>query len=267
MRKFSDPAGAAILQQHFWDSQTELFPLLKKLGFDAVFTGFESLEETEAFASAAKKSGLLYESLHAPWKNINEIWRGGETADQVLRKICDAIYAAGKCSVPFVVAHLSSGDDAPVVSDVGKQYLEKMVDCAIQNKVVLCFENQRKIANIALAFEMFDKCNNVGFCWDIGHEACLSGGWEYMELFGDKLAYTHIHDNFSVHNGDLHRIPFDGNIDFRKKMEHLKKRGFKGSLNLEVRPGSDREFYGDISAKEYYKKAYEAASRLREYLK
>jgi len=126
--------------------------------------------------------------------------------------------------------------------------------------VSIAFENQRKLANLALMFEYYE---DALFCWDVGHEACFAGGREYMPLFGDKLAALHIHDNTCEFNHDFHMLPYDGKINFDKVARAIAESGYTGSLMLEVgRWGSPR--YDGLSAEEYYNRAGIAAKRLRD---
>ena len=84
-----------------------------------------------------------------------------------------------------------------------------------------------------------------------------------MPLFGDRLSFTHIHDNLSEYNSDLHMIPFDGKIDFRYVADQIRTSGFQGTLSLEVIP-TESDFYRGVSPQEYYARAFQAACRLRE---
>jgi len=132
----------------------------------------------------------------------------------------------------------------------------------VQRGVTLGFENQRKLANLAFVFELYENVPQVGFCWDIGHETCFAGGREYMPLFGNRLVYTHIHDNLCQKDGDLHMIPFDGAIDFGRRVELLRRFNYQGSLTLELHPGKCGK-YNSLSHQEYFARAYAAAARLR----
>ena len=124
---------------------------------------------------------------------------------------------------------------------------------------MIAFENQRKLANIAWAFEAFTT-ETVKFCWDCGHEFCFTPGRHYMPLFGDRLICTHIHDNTAVFNDDSHFLPFDGACDFVYVADTLRNSDYTGSLMLEV---GNPSRYGELSPQEFLKKAWDAAVRLR----
>ena len=119
------------------------------------------------------------------------------------------------------------------------------------------------LVNIGWAFEEFKNAENVVFCWDCGHEACFTGGRQYMPLFGERLICTHIHDNDGVFNHDQHRLPFDGGgVNYDRFAEHIRNSSFDGALMLEVDGNS--EFYADITCEEFLRRAAERIKRLRE---
>ncbi len=243
----------------------ECFALFALLGFDSVFTEFigeAPLANTQVYAEQAAKNGLFYEALHAPFHHINDMWKQGENGEIMLRELCDCIDACEKFGIPKAIVHLSSGVNAPFVNDVGHARFDALIDHAVKKNITVAFENQRKLANIAFAFEIYKDIENVGFCWDTGHEACFAQGMEFMPLFGKKLVFTHIHDNFSQPGGDLHMIPFDGSIDFEKCARHIKNSGYDGTLSLEIFPTISGK-YTDISSRQYYEKAFDSIKKFR----
>jgi sugar phosphate isomerase/epimerase len=245
-------------------SHKEAFSLFKELGFDNIFSSSkEDGEDICAVSENARNAGLFYECIHASWKGINHIWEKGYDGDETEKMLLGAVEDCRRYSVPTVVMHLSSGENAPCVSDEGRARFDRIVDKAISGGVKIAFENQRKLANLAFVMELYADVENVGFCWDVGHEQCFARGREYMPLFSDKLCFTHIHDNLCEYNGDLHRLPFDGKIDFERVAGHIAKSGYKGTLTLEVMP-ADKSIYKDIDPVIYYEKAYMAISKIRQ---
>ena len=238
--------------------------LYRDIGFDAMFTCYYGdTAAMKPFAEACAKHGLWYECIHAPFGHMNDIWLPGERGDAMLRELTDCVKTCGELGVPKAVIHLSSGDHPPCVNDLGHARYDRLVETAVKSGVTLAFENQRKLANLAFVFELYEDVPQVRFCWDLGHEACFAYGREFMPLFGDKLVYTHIHDNLQVHDGDLHMLPFDGSIDFARRAYHLREHNYQGTLTLECLPDhSDR--YPDVTPEEFYRRAYQAVSRFRD---
>ena len=188
------------------------------------------------------------------------MWSDGDDGNETEKRLVSAIDECKEYSVPICVLHLSSGEKAPCVNETGKARLDRIVERAVKNGVTLAFENQRKLANIAFVFELYEDVPNVRFCWDVGPEGCFTPGREYMPIFGNKLCYTHIHDNLCEYNGDLHRIPFDGKTDYERVARHIANSGYGGTLTLEVLPNDD--IYKNVSAYDFYERAYGAIFRI-----
>lgn len=240
-------------------TRDEQIALMKKNGFEATFMG-SKVTELEDCVVPLRQAGIDVETLHAPYDKINDMWLEGEAGDLMLGRLIQCVENAHRYQVPTVIIHMSSGNTPPIISDIGNLRFRKLVEAARKNKVTLAFENQRKIANLAIMFEYYD---DARFCWDIGHEACFTPGRKYMPLFGDKLVALHIHDNTCEENKDYHMLPFDGKIDFDNAAQFIAESGFEGTVMLEVgRWGSN--FYDDMSAEEYYARAAAAAGRLRD---
>lgn len=243
---------------------------LRQLGFDCVFTGYPNAEKITGLADVFAGAGLIFESIHAPFDGINSIWLPGEDGEIMLGRMLDCLDTCKKCGVPVMVVHLSSGENAPCITDLGHSRWDRLVDAAVGSGVSIAFENQRKLANIAFVMELYRDVPEVGFCWDCGHEKCFTPGIEYMPLFGKRLIYTHIHDNFGVgevtaeekHGGDIHYMPFDGNTDFTRFASLIKEFDYKGSLTLELRSAEKPPYSEKYTVREFYARAYEAVSKL-----
>lgn len=244
-------------------SREEYIKKVKELGFDTVFTGTaKTLEAQESVANAIASRGLIYETIHAPFGHINDMWLDCEGGEKMIDELLFSVDACVVAGAPILVVHLSSKEDAPSVTDIGRARYERLVEYAAKKGVIIAFENQRKLGNIGWAFDNFEKCDNVGFCWDCGHEHCFTIGREYMPLFGKKLVCTHIHDNMCEYNGDLHMIPFDGRIDYTRIAEHIKRYKYTGPLTLEVFANSSDHYVG-VTPDEYLQRAADAIKKLR----
>ena len=240
-------------------SVSEEIALLKENGFTHFFPDSHNENLAEIMA-ATKAAGIICDTFHAPFRGINAMWSGGEDGERMYSRLTEAVDRCALYGVPVAIVHLSSGDNAPNINDTGINRFISLVDYATSKGVKIAFENQRKLGNIAYAFE---KCPNAVFCWDVGHEACFAYNREFMPIFGERLAALHIHDNFGVHEQDLHMLPFDASIDFRKAAKHIANSNFCGTVMLEVFAAASGR-YTDITPAEYYKRAAQAARRISE---
>lgn len=238
---------------------------LASSGFNAVFTVGNDDKFVSHIAKLCSDNKLSYDTLHAPWDRINDLWYepsdGGKFVLDEFKRSVDIAHENG---IPVIIAHVSSKEDAPTVTDIGLKRFDEFVNYAANRNVKIAVENQRKLGNIATILEIYGKDTNVGFCWDVGHEKCFAYGKEYMPLFGDRCIATHIHDNNGVYNGDDHLLPFDGSIDYRRTADLYKEYDFRGTLMLEVeQPVEGRELYRNLSLEQYVAKAYAAVNRIR----
>ena len=229
------------------------------LGFGTIFSGVLDPSQQASVAELCARYGLEYETLHAPFGHINDIWldkEEGQTMLDELRHCVDHCVLAG---APIAVVHLSAGMNPPSITDIGRKRFTLLVEYAEKKAIKIAFENQRKLANIAWAFEAFPT-DTAGFCWDCGHEFCFTPGRHYMPLFGDRLICTHIHDNTAVFNEDSHFLPFDGVCDFSYVANAVRESGYSGSLMLEV---GNKTRYGHLEPHAFLEKAVRVITKLR----
>ncbi len=244
-------------------SDEDYVKTVAELGFNNMFTQVTPSEEKQAsWADLFAKHGITYETIHAPWKNINAMWLPGEDGEAAVQMLTNAIDRCALVGAPIAVVHLSSGLTPPPVTDLGRERFTRVVEHAQKKGIVVAFENQRFLSNISWAFEAFSPADSVAFCWDCGHESCFAHGREYMPLFGDRLVCTHIHDNSGEFDADTHLIPFDGMFNYHRFAEQINKVGYNGSLTLEVCEPNSKNYVG-MDPYAYLEKAANAAKKLR----
>ena len=243
------------------------FNMIKEAGFEAAFVGYETPESTRQRCKDTLNHGLEIDNIHAPFANINAMWLEGPQGEEMLESLKDTVSCCKEFHIPKAIVHLSSKANAPYINDLGHKRFDSLVEYAVANNVQIAFENQRKLANLAFAMEIYKDVPQVGFCWDTGHEYCFTPGWEFMPLFGDRLIAIHLQDNHAVYDGDQHLLPFDGVIDFKKAARYIKNSPYQGPIMLEVfrRPFDVTGYagYEGIKPEEYYQRAAQAAERIR----
>jgi len=229
-----------------------------ELGFSAVFSGMMEEARQLRAAELIAACGMQYETIHAPFGHINDIWLNCEAGEHMCAELIACVDRCAQVGAGIAVVHLSSGLKPPPVTDIGRARFDRLISHARGKGVRIAFENQRLLANLAWVLETYSAADQVGFCWDCGHEACFTPGREYMPLFGSRLICTHIHDNAGIFDQDSHMLPFDGQIDFTRVADHIRKAGYSGSLMLEVSAAC----YSGIAADAFLQKAARAARNL-----
>jgi len=232
--------------------------LMEENGFTKTFDFPSSRKTCERNAEILSKYGISYDTLHAPFKGINSMWRQGDEGDAMLERLIDGVDKCALVGAGVLIVHLSSGIPAPRISDTGFARFDALMEHAEKKNIKIAYENQRFVANIAAVMEGYPE---AGFCWDVGHEGCFAFGKKYMPLFGDRLSALHLHDNHKVFNGDEHMIPFDGKLDYGYIAKEIADSKYTGTLMLELMR-SNSHYYDDVSPEDYYKRAGNAAKKL-----
>lgn len=230
---------------------------MKKNGFEATFCGSTS-PKLDLEMRLCREAGIDVENYHAPFGHINDIWCDIPEGEQMLGELFESVDNCDRYNVRTLVVHLSSGEHPPRINELGFSRLERLMAYAKKKGVTIAYENQRKLANLAMVFEEFE---DAKFCWDTGHETCFAYGRQYMPLFGDKLAALHVHDNHCVYNGDEHMIPYDASIDFDRVVRQIAAAKYEKSLMLEM-IANNTPSYLSMSAESYYARAAAAARKL-----
>ncbi|MBQ0084191.1 MAG: sugar phosphate isomerase/epimerase [Clostridiales bacterium] len=240
--------------------------LIKAAGFDTTcFYWDENCAKNVQKASALK---LHISELDMPNAESNSIWEEGTPGDFYTEKIRRCITDAAFYGIPRIVLCATATASAPKTSPIGLVRFGKLIKEAEKQGVKLCLKNAEFLRHISLLFSMFPS-ENLGLCYDFGHEDCLTPGIKYLPLFGQRVFCARIHDNYGFPEDktvdkkyDLHRIPFDGALPLTEKYKALTQCGFEAPLMLDV---FDRDgFYKDLSAEEFYRRAFTAAKRLLE---
>ena len=143
-------------------SDEDYIKIIKELGFETVFSTVWETEEALKTADILAKNGLTYDTLHSPFKRINDIWSVGEDGDAMYNELVNSVDACVAVGAPIVVVHLSSGQNPPPTTDAGRGRYIQLVDYAAKKNIKIAFENQRMLGNIGWAFEEFKKIDSLG---------------------------------------------------------------------------------------------------------
>ncbi len=242
--------------------------LIKNANFQSFFTSLYELYDVQALKNKAEKLGLIFTSIHAPFKGINTIWQDGEDYKFILSEIIKTINSASTCGVETIVLHVSSTWRPPKICDLGLNRFDEIVNFAIQKGVKIAFENLRVKEYLDVVMARYKTVKSVGFCYDFGHESCFDGSKNlYLPEYGERLFATHIHDNEGrtiiddTIKDDKHYLPLDGNIDYKMIFSTLKTIGYNGPLTLEV-VSDAKPSYKDLTPQEFVFLAYERLNKI-----
>lgn len=250
--------------------------MLRDTGFEAFFTGWSRDFPFEEWAKLARDSGMIYQSVHAPFGGVADLWRDDEAAaEKAYKDIVDCIHTCSDNDIGLMISHCYIGFDGIVdITERGLERYEKLISEAEKCGVNIAFENTEGEEYLNALLENFSDRPNVGFCLDSGHEMCYNFSKNLLEKWGDRLIATHLNDNLGIKdlNGkifwhdDLHLLPFDGIRDWDELAIRLNKCGYKGILTFELnrnsKPGRhENDKYKRLSLQEYFTEAYIRACR------
>ncbi len=247
-------------------------------GFDGFFVCWD--EHLEEYRALADELGMIFQSVHAPFNKSAKMWRGGEAAEEATAELLRAVDDCSHIGVPILVVHCYIGFEGTVdVTESGIECYRRVVDSARSKGVKIAFENTEGEEYLAALMNAFKDYDNVGFCWDTGHELCYNHNQDMLALYGDRLIATHINDNLGIsrYDGkifwtdDLHLLPFDGIHDWCDVVDRMNRCGYDGILTFELVKTSkpnrhDNDKYDKMSIEEYVTEAYARACRVA-YLK
>lgn len=248
----------------------EHIKLIKETGFDATMLGDD--KDIDGQAEICRKYGLYIDNIHAPFGGLNCMWYEGDEGEAYTVRIENCVRGAARNHIPYVVVHCTAGGnpEEPHGSPIGIERFGRIIKLGKELGVKIVFENLEYPEMLGLIFDVF-RDEDIGFCWDTGHEALCTPGMRFIPMYGDKLCCTHIHDNYGasytkvpIVHGDCHMLPFDGSLDFERIMRDMRSTGYEGVLMLESGERSDLGTYYDLTAEEYYQRGFEALKKLSE---
>ena len=100
--------------------------------------------------------------------------------------------------------------------------------------------------------------DNVGICYDCGHDHCHFKDNFDFEYFRDKIFAIHIHDNHG--EKDEHLLPGDGSVDYDYVLDGLSIANYHSYLTFEL---CYRNEYLNENIEDFYKKGYNLGMRLK----
>lgn len=202
------------------------------------------------------EKGLNVIFAHLGYKNINDLWIDEET--DIVEKYKDDIKACYEHGISMVVMHLTSHSEAPMYSALGLKRIKEIVNYAKELGVKVAFENTKIKGYLEYVLGNI-KDDNVGLCFDSGHNHAHFNDDFNFEFFKGRIFAVHMHDNNGTH--DEHLLPFDGTINWDYVVNKLKECNYEGPVTLEIHYHRD---YVNMSIGEFYIKGYEAGQRIKE---
>ena len=254
--------------------ETELIKTVASVGFDACFLNWSPELPMEACAEQIAKSGLIFQSVHGPFRKVEALWEEGDEGEAYTDVMISALRDCHRFDAPIMIVHPIKGMDKHTPTELGLSRFARLIEEAEKTNVKLAFENVEGIEYLDAIMRRFGNSSAVGFCWDTGHERCYNFSEDVMAKYGDKLIATHFNDNLGMADpdvvtwhDDLHLLPFDGGNDWQGIMDRISRHAYEGILTFEltIKNKPEKHYhdaYAAWSAEEFYANAYERARRV-----
>lgn len=262
--------------ESFGMSTIEQIKTFAKIGFDGFFTGWQPTYPIEEWVQTAKDTGMIYQSIHAPFGRSADMWGDDENSGKIaLDELLNCLEDCKRWEIPIMVAHAFIGFEDHTPTQIGLERFGELVKAAENSGVKIAFENTEGEEYLFALMDEFSDNPAVGFCWDSGHEMCYNHSKDLLARFGDRLIMTHLNDNLGIrdYNGkitwidDLHLLPFDGIADWDYNVNRLKRCGYDDILTFELTRDSkpnrhENDLYHKMEPVEYLTEAYKRACRI-----
>lgn len=258
---------------------------------EVMLSGYTEVEKADF--DLDKEAGRIGEILRAEGMPVSQhhtvaacFAPGGDSQREVTEKLKRQVDVAVKLGSPVMVFHpgralgkLSSAEELIEVFE------KESGRIGFTSLLHLCAENLHeageyaKSCRTAIALENVDRfeplggleslpslidsadSEGIGFCLDTGHAWCCgTDPVSYLDVLGNHLLATHIHDNhgmktdhgnckyFRSFPDDEHLAPGFGTIDFFAVIRAMHRNGYSGTINFETGPwpGCGTEGYRSI---------------------
>ena len=266
---------------HCGETIQETLELISAAGFKYVMLYTKS-SELEDGIRIARKLGLEVVSAHLPYRqphgiNVDNFWKRGVENDKLIGSLIEQIKICGKYKVGIVVIH-SCNDSRNGIFDVahGIASLRKILSATKTSNVKIAVENIFPPHNNEYFFAMLDSIDDprLGLCYDSGHHYLTMLEFDLLGKYGDRCFAIHLHDNLMDasnlnHNDrDIHLLPFDGKIDFKKVMRDIARSSYTGPVMLESKQKREafETLYANMTSTEFLQEAYKRGEKLAKML-
>ncbi len=253
----------------------EILTNIKKAGIGNVMVAYK-VGKAEETLEIALQLGLKVPFVHL--SNSNNLWARGKESEWFMEKLKDQIELTAKHNIPIAVLHATNGRaEQPALppNKFGLKNFVELVAFAKEHNVKLALENLDKPSFKHFKYVIDNiKDENLGFCYDAGHHQLYIPKIDLLKRYGNRILAVHLHDNLMDWTKgydwtrDLHRLPFDGKIDYNKIIKKLAATNYNNVVMLELhkRCYVEPKIYDKMSNLEFLKEAKDRAKKLAEML-
>lgn len=220
----------------------------------------------------AVEAGIEIHQVHGPWRWPPEDFSPEnriERMEKMQRSIRAAWLLGAKNWVvhplmPFGIEDIGTGNEQ-ATWDINVEFMQQLLTTAKEYDVTICLENMPmpkfSLGSVSDVLRFVKRINDRHFkiCLDTGHVAVFPGGSpaDALRNLGSEVRVLHIHDNDG--KSDLHKIPFEGIIDWVDFAKALYEVNYPGVFSYETAPSATVSIE---EAEQIYKQMIEIAKNI-----
>jgi len=87
--------------------KSEHLRMIADAGFDCFFTSYEADNLIETLANQAQRLNVRFETIHAPFKNMNWLWENEDKGNQVITELKSCIDMCARVGVDKCIVHVT----------------------------------------------------------------------------------------------------------------------------------------------------------------
>ena len=177
--------AVTISNAHQKGTPIDLINAIKEAGFKHVFIEWYNKDweiSQQQQLDYVRKLGLNVIFAHLGYQKINNIWLEGEIGEGFVERYKNDLKLCRENDIDLVCMHLTSKSEAPEPNEIGLKRFQEIADYAQELGIKIAFENTEGEEYLETLMKAFSKCENVGFCWDTGHELCYNRGKDMLQI-------------------------------------------------------------------------------------
>jgi len=265
------------------DTPEETLSRIKAAGFTTIQLGTE--QDLETGLRLAREVGLKVHYVHLPYRqlnkrNTNDFWVTGAANKELIRNTINLIRICDQYSVPVAILH-QAHESGKYPNEIhcdkqGIKSLRKILDATKKCNTKIAIENLNVSDNkyMEILLDAIDD-PRLGWCYDSGHHYLYIPEVDLIGKYGNRVFAIHLQDNLmdatdlNSTDRDIHLLPFDGKIDFKKVMRDIARSSYNGPLLLESKYERKKDgifYYKGMSQTEFLKEAYKRGQKLAKML-
>ncbi len=233
----------------------------KKLGLDYVEIGIEGplgmpeilVKKKKQILNLLTKQGMPAIGHTAWWMHLGSPYP--EVRKGWIKEAKKALRAANKINIKLLNFHAHSSGMFLMLKNEKKKVLDnyvssmkEMVSYGKKFGVKVMLENageNKEITRVSDIKYILDRVKGLGFHLDVGHANIWGNPLKFINTFRKKIVHVHFHDNHGLK--DEHLPIGEGDIDYKKVVQALKKTGYDGTITFEVFHGGVRGFRESVN--------------------